>query len=235
MSQPIRSLPDIPARIVAALPPLADCDGEALAAALARGAPAGRDRFLVEIFSRLLALGVMEARSGGATLDETLGLSSAELMELANWTPHLVVLVYAIEAGEPVVDDEEAQVRSLLAMHAVDDSAETRWLTAMVARRAMQPNHLWQDLGLADRGALNELLRRFFPALHAGNTADMKWKKYFYRKLCESEGFVLCTAPSCRECADFDRCFGAEDGESLLAKTRRATERRHTTVVLSDS
>ena len=115
-------------------------------------------------------------------------------------------------------------VFDLLLSHGVDASPETRWLAAMVARRAMQPNHLWQDLGLADRSWLNRLLGRYFPALHAGNTSDMKWKKYFYRRLCEMEGFSLCTAPSCRECCDFDRCFGAEDGESLLAQRRRATE-----------
>ena len=229
MSQPINSPPDPPARIVAALPALAAADGEALAAAFARVTPAGRDPFLVEIFSCLLAVGIMQAREEGATLDATLGLSSDELFELAKWAPHPIVLVYVAEAGEPSVDEEEEQVRMLLARHAAADSAENRWLAAMIARRAMRPNHLWQDLGLADRSSLNELLRRFFPALHAGNTADMKWKKYFYRRLCEMEGFTLCTAPSCRECCDFDRCFGAEDGESLLARRRHATE------ALSDS
>lgn len=28
-----------------------------------------------------------------------------------------------------------------------------------------------------------------FPTLAAGNTKNVKWKKYFYRKLCEAEGF----------------------------------------------
>ncbi len=88
----------------------------------------------------------------------------------------------------------------------------------------MRPDHLWQDLGLFDRGELNRLLARHFPALHAGNTANMRWKKYFYRKLCEAEGFALCTAPSCTVCADFASCFGAEDGESRMALTRRAVE-----------
>ncbi len=63
----------------------------------------------------------------------------------------------------------------------------------------------------------------------------MKWKKYFYRRLCELEGFTLCTAPSCRECCDFDRCFGAEHGESLLARSRREIERRRATDPLSGS
>jgi nitrogen fixation protein NifQ len=223
MSLPIRSLPDVAARVAVALPPFAD--GEALAASLARSAArAGRDAFLIEIFSRLFAHGILEAREQGATLEASLGLGRAELERLAGWLDHPEAQHWAAEAGEPSIDEEEEQVRGLLASQVVDGSREGRWLVAMVARRAMQPNHLWQDLGLANRSWLNELLRRFFPALHAGNVADMKWKKYFYRKLCELEGFTLCTAPSCRECCDFDRCFGAEDGQSLLARTRRATE-----------
>jgi len=50
------------------------------------------------------------------------------------------------------------------------------------------------------------------------NSADMKWKKFFYRMMCTSEGFRLCSAPVCSECDDFDACFGAEDGEALLAR-----------------
>lgn len=229
MSRPISSLPELRARIVVALPPAIEADGEALAALLVRDAPAARDPFLTEIFSRLLALGITEAREDGSTLDSSLGLGPYDLGELAVWIGHALVARHAAAADEPLVGEEEDQVRSLLMSHRADDRRETRWLAAIVARRAMRANHLWQDLGLADRSWLNELLRRFFPDLHAGNTADMKWKKYFYRKLCELEGFVLCTAPSCRECCDFDRCFGAEDGESLLAQRRRATE------LLSDS
>ena len=235
MSRPIKSLPDLRARIVVAPPPAPERDGEALAALLARGAPAGRDLFLVEIFSRLLAIGIKEARDEDTTLDATLGMRAVDLGELAVWIGHTLAARYAEAAGDPDVDEEEDQVRALLSLYKVDNRRETRWLAAMVARRAMRPNHLWQDLGLADRSWLNELLRRYFPVLHAGNTADMKWKKYFYRRLCEQEGFVLCTAPSCRECCDFDRCFGAEDGESLLARSRREIDGRRATEMLSDS
>jgi nitrogen fixation protein NifQ len=36
---------------------------------------------------------------------------------------------------------------------------------------------------------------------------------------------MLCSAPSCAECDDFDVCFGDESGESLLARTRREADR----------
>ena len=109
----------------------------------------------------------------------------------------------------------------MLESHRADEGLDSYWLARMITRRAMQPNHLWQDLGLPDRTALNRLLREKFPKLAARNIQNMKWKKFFYRCLCELEGFSLCAAPSCRECDDFDACFGPEDGESMLARNRR--------------
>jgi nitrogen fixation protein NifQ len=44
----------------------------------------------------------------------------------------------------------------------------------------------------------------------------MKWKKFFYRCLCEMEGFSLCAAPSCAECSDYAACFGEETGVGRL-------------------
>ena len=61
---------------------------------------------------------------------------------------------------------------------------------------------------------------RSFPALAEKNRQDMKWKKFLYRLICQSEGFSFCTAPVCSECDDFRDCFGVEDGEGLLARVR---------------
>ncbi len=72
----------------------------------------------------------------------------------------------------------------------------------------MGEDHLRQDLGLFNRGELNRLLARHFPALHAGNVNNMRWKKFFYRRLGELEGFSLCAAPHRSVCADFASCFG---------------------------
>jgi nitrogen fixation protein NifQ len=92
----------------------------------------------------------------------------------------------------------------------------------MIARRAVEPNHLWEDLGLRNRAELSRLLVRHFASLAAQNTRNMRWKRFFYRMLCEADGMVLCTTPVCRDCADFEHCFGEETGESRLARTRRA-------------
>jgi nitrogen fixation protein NifQ len=91
----------------------------------------------------------------------------------------------------------------------------------MVARRAMEPNHLWEDLGLRERAELSRLLMHHFAPLAARNTGNMRWKRFFYRMLCEDDGFVMCTTPVCTQCNDFDLCFGEESGESRMAERRR--------------
>ena len=138
------------------------------------------------------------------------------------WLP--AALAHIDLSAEPetaTIDDEEEQLRQLLQAHQADAAPETLWLTAMVARRSMSDDHLWQDLGLLDRGELNRLMTERFPRLASRNASSMKWKKFFYRMLCEMEGFSLCAAPICRECNDFDNCFGDESGESALARIRR--------------
>ncbi|MCX7161517.1 MAG: nitrogen fixation protein NifQ [Rhodocyclales bacterium] len=42
------------------------------------------------------------------------------------------------------------------------------------------------------------------------NSGDMKWKKFFYRQLCEAAGVLICKSPSCANCCDYSHCFGAE-------------------------
>jgi nitrogen fixation protein NifQ len=49
----------------------------------------------------------------------------------------------------------------------------------------------------------------------------MRWKKYFYRRICDLEGFSLCSAPHCSVCKDFSSCFDDEDGISRLAQLSR--------------
>jgi nitrogen fixation protein NifQ len=99
--------------------------------------------------------------------------------------------------------------------HRRGDAEEEAWLAAIVARRSLGTNHLWQDMGFADRLELNAMFRRHFPALVALNAGDMKWKKFFYRQLCAREGFLLCKSPNCETCDDYAACFDGEPGEAL--------------------
>ncbi len=100
---------------------------------------------------------------------------------------------------------------------------ESGWLAAALARRAMRDDHLWQNLGLFNRGEPSRLLARHFPALYAGNSNNMRWQKFFYRRICELDGFSLCAAPHCSECADFVSRLGDVNGLSRLAMAGRET------------
>ncbi|MBF0371862.1 MAG: nitrogen fixation protein NifQ [Alphaproteobacteria bacterium] len=169
----------------------------------------GGDPFDRHVFACVLAIGVAEAPR---PLPHAVGLSSAELARLvATFFPEAdwLALGGASDAGPD--SPEEADLRRLLEDHATrPNSDESRWLAAMVARRSLRPSHLWQDLGLAERGDLSRLLRRHFGPLAARNTRDMKWKKFFYRTMCEQEGLLICKSPVCDDCADFGLCFGPE-------------------------
>jgi nitrogen fixation protein NifQ len=44
-------------------------------------------------------------------------------------------------------------------------------------------------MGLVNRSELRTLLFTHFPTLAAGNTKDMRWKKYLYKRLCGWPGF----------------------------------------------
>jgi nitrogen fixation protein NifQ len=75
----------------------------------------------------------------------------------------------------------------------------------------MGSDHLWQDLGLWNRGELSRLMEQNFPEVAKRNQKDMKWKRFLYKQLCEAEGIYTCRAPSCEVCIDYHACFGPED------------------------
>jgi nitrogen fixation protein NifQ len=174
------------------------------------------------LFACFLAVGLTEEAAGMATLTDALGLSGAELARLLATRFPLGALPFPLwREGEPVLEDEEMLLRELLTSHRARDDEAARWLVAIVARRSMRDDHLWQDLGLFNRAELSRLIERYFPALHAGNVNAMRWKKYFYRRICDLEGFSLCAAPHCSVCKDFSSCFGDEEGLSRLAQAGR--------------
>jgi nitrogen fixation protein NifQ len=170
------------------------------------------ERFDRHVFACILAIGAAEAPR---KLTEAVGLPRPELEALlhryfagAQWL--LETVPFGSDSGEDAL--EEPDLRQLLLDHATEGGTDAeRWLAAMVARRSLHTNHLWQDLGLPARKDLSGLMLRHFGALAARNAKDMKWKKFFYRTLCETEGVIVCKSPVCEECEDFDACFGKED------------------------
>jgi nitrogen fixation protein NifQ len=174
------------------------------------------------VFACVLSAALADQAAAGLALTEGLGLRRAETAALFAARFPLGAAPLCLErAPDPARIMEEDLLRDLLASHSAGRGEESGWLAAILARRAMGEDHLWQDLGLFNRGELNRLLARHFPALHAGNVNNMRWKKFFYRRLCELEGFSLCAAPHCSVFADFASCFGDEDGMSRLAMVAR--------------
>ncbi len=174
------------------------------------------------IFGRILALA---ATDPARAMTQALALTKADLTELAaRHAPQFADTVAALPDGDEFGEDaiEEADLRTFLAEHGARGADEERWLAAVLARRSLEPNHLWQDMGFHDRGELNLLFRRHFPALVAMNAGDMKWKKFFYRQLCEREGLMLCKSPNCEVCDDVEVCFGEEAGDPLSTLSRLA-------------
>ena len=171
------------------------------------------------VLASILAVAAMES----GPVAERAGLAAEDLANLmAHWFPAACAMGVAWYAEGAKADDEEvAMVRDLLLAQRSSEGDAGRFLAAMIARRAMEPNHLWEDLGLRDRSELTRLLARHFGPLAARNTRNMRWKRFFYRALCESDGFVMCTTPVCTECRDFELCFGDESGESRMAERRR--------------
>lgn len=197
-------------------------DGDGIYSRLSgHGIAHGTETFTLHVAASLVAIAMQEARRSGQPVTVGLGLAPWELRALfLDLFPGAAELLEGFrgEPGEP--EKDECALRDILWYHAAGTSTFERMLVKMIARRCQRPNHLWQDLGLGNRSQLGLLMQRYFPVLASRNVSDMKWKKFFYRTMCSSTGFTMCTAPVCSECDDFDACFGPEDGESLLAAVR---------------
>lgn len=106
------------------------------------------------------------------------------------------------------LDDLRLDLLRLLSQHS--RSKQSLVIAELIATACQGSNHLWEDLGVWNRSSLSKLLWHNFPTLAQRNTRDMKWKKFLFKQLCETEGIYICRAPTCDECSDFDDCFGPE-------------------------
>jgi len=171
------------------------------------------------VLASILAVAAME----NGAVAERAGLAAADIVALMlKWFPAACGMGVASLVDDRHSDDDEiAMVRDLLLAHRSSEGDTGRWLAAMIARRSMEANHLWEDLGLRDRSELTRLLARHFAPVAVRNTRNMRWKRFFYRMLCEDDGLVMCSTPVCTNCNDFNLCFGDESGESRMAERRR--------------
>lgn len=141
-------------------------------------------------------------------LSATLGLSEAAFQ--AMWNRYFPGAKLNLQGGPGEDIAELDDLLQLLLEYRAGLRQSEVWLAHSVAYSCCGRNHLWQDLGLANRGELSTLMTVAFPTLAALNVGDMKWKKFIYRHYCSREGIYVCPAPSCSECADHAKCFAPE-------------------------
>jgi nitrogen fixation protein NifQ len=179
------------------------------------------DPFDGHVLACIFATAVNEHLAGGSFTNALGIFGSALRRDIERYFPGALQRIEMYELDiEPTVTEDDKCLRELLWRFRSASSPISSLLTFLVARRATRPNHLWQDLGLANRDELSKLMLRHFTALARRNNQDMKWKKFLYRTICREDGFSMCVAPCCSECGDFDACFGSESGESLLTPLR---------------
>jgi nitrogen fixation protein NifQ len=158
-------------------------------------------------------------------LSDRVGLSPVELIAVvAELFPVIASdTSWLLQSGASATpeDDEIAMVRDLLLSRRSTAGDIGRWLAAVAARCALEPNHLWENLGLRERSELSRPLMRHFRPIAGRNGNNMRWKRFFYDMLCEDDGSVMCTTLECTQCNDFELCFGDESGESRIADRRR--------------
>lgn len=162
-----------------------------------------------EVLARMLASWC----HGEGAMPGRLGLSPAWFEALMNYHFPAAQLAQPPLAlvTDPARSDELDELRRLLMGHRARQSVSEQWIAEIVAVACLGNHHLWQDLGLWSRRDLGAMMRNNFPALAKRNDRDMKWKKFLYKQLCETEGIYTCRSPSCEVCPDYRECFGSEE------------------------
>ena len=146
------------------------------------------------------------------------GLDAATLLRLVGryfpGTQHVTASPQSLPAAGVICTalsvEELDDLLALLHEHRRDDSEETEWLARAIVSACAGENHLWEDMGLPDRETLSRLIKRYFTTLYYKNTGNLRWKKFFYKQLCDRAEVRLCKAPSCGVCSDYAQCFGPE-------------------------
>lgn len=155
--------------------------------------------------------------AGSSQLPTTMGFSEEEyfqLLESLDCQPVLRGLLRRQKenlAAELIAlrQDEVNELSTWLRQYAINERACIA--ADIIAKASLGFNHLWQDLGLASRAQLGDVMRICFPMLTVMNSKHMRWKKFFYRQQCLAGGQFVCRSPSCDECVERSNCFAPED------------------------
>jgi nitrogen fixation protein NifQ len=118
------------------------------------------------------------------------------------------------------LESEFIDMVGLLLEHRSFDAEYNVWVAHAIASGCMGCDHLYHDMGLPDRRTLSGLLERYFTSLYQKNIYNMKWKKFFYKQLCDRAEVIMCPARNCQSCVDYKNCFSS--GETVPALVMEA-------------
>lgn len=130
---------------------------------------------------------------------------------------NIVKVDVPLMSGYPPAINRKMEVddlRDLFLSHRSKNVEEEEWFANMIAVSSLGEDHLWQDLGVTGRADVSYILKTYFTDLFLKNDKDMKWKKFFYKQLCDMEEIKVCKAPSCSVCDHYEKCFGPEEAEN---------------------
>lgn len=91
------------------------------------------------------------------------------------------------------------EIENFLKKYAIDDKARYE-IAPMIAKKSLEMNHLYQDLGFKNRVQMGAFMSEHFPGLARIKPKEKLWKKFLY----DSIGKV---APACAHCNDQEHCF----------------------------
>jgi len=171
-------------------------------------------RFQEDGNRRAIAQMVATWSRGGGVLPRWMGLSSARFRDMLGYYFTRRSGIGPARSHHALPADlvsERDDLRRLLLSYRARTSRSEIWIADIISAGCLGDAHLWHDLGLASRAELSALIQRNFPRLHARNTRNMRWKKFFYKRLCEDEGLYICRSPSCEVCPDYSKCFNPDD------------------------
>ena len=141
---------------------------------------------------------IMRAQlSGNIVLPHGLGLDKARYQELRKAVNDADLMRQEIEwykddwafirerasfCGElfAMKEEERNELITLLCRYRNKQDPSSEQMAVIVATACLTKFHLWESLGLQERAQLGELIKHNFPELHALNTENMRWKRFFY-------------------------------------------------------
>jgi len=152
---------------------------------------------------------------------KALGLSREEVSRiLVSFFPGFdpALLDAGIGRRFPELPEVNSDVRELILSYIADNASMQEkqagdLLARILAARAAIPGHLWVSMGFFKRPQLTAAIRRYLPLMAKANNKNMRWKRFFFKQVCDRNGGNMCKTPNCGDCSDYAVCFVTEPEE----------------------